>query len=57
MQWAEGVVDNEFLGKKKSKKCCIFHKQRAFGDWSDSDSDDECEECGKEDDDGGAAEP
>lgn len=45
VQWAENVVDNELLGKKKSKKCCIFHKQRMFGDWSDSDSDIECDEC------------
>lgn len=22
--WAEGTVDNEHLGKKKSKICCIF---------------------------------
>lgn len=46
VKWAEDVVDNEFAGKKKSKKCCIFHKQRVFGDWSDDDdSDMECD-CG-----------
>lgn len=72
VQWAENVVDNEFMGKKKSKserlsclfiihshdhflhdevvpscaECCIFHKQRNFGEWSDSeDSEAECEEC------------
>lgn len=46
VQWAEDVVDNEGLGKKSSKKCCIFHKQRAFGEWSDGeDSDAECEQC------------
>jgi hypothetical protein len=29
-----------------SAECCIFHKQRAFGEWSDdSDSDVECESC------------
>ena len=27
-------------------ECCIFHKQRAFGEWSDGeDSDAECEQC------------
>eukprot|EP00891_Asterochloris_glomerata_P001570 jgi/Astpho2/1570/Aster-x0480 len=31
------------MNKKKSKKCCIFHKQRPFGEWSDDDSD--CEDC------------
>lgn len=45
VQWAEDVVDNEFLGRKSSKKCCIFHKRREFGDWSDSDTDDEGEGC------------
>jgi len=39
----ESVVDNEGLGRKSSKRCCIFHKQRAFGesstDSSESDSD------------------
>eukprot|EP00545_Synedropsis_sp_CCMP1620_P012747 CAMPEP_0119003232 /NCGR_PEP_ID=MMETSP1176-20130426/439_1 /TAXON_ID=265551 /ORGANISM="Synedropsis recta cf, Strain CCMP1620" /LENGTH=154 /DNA_ID=CAMNT_0006954811 /DNA_START=35 /DNA_END=499 /DNA_ORIENTATION=- len=41
--WDEGVVDNEGLGRKSSKRCCIFHKQRAFDesstDTSDYDSD------------------
>jgi protein phosphatase 1 regulatory subunit 11 len=22
--WAEGTIDNEHMGKKKSKICCIF---------------------------------
>jgi hypothetical protein len=26
-------------------ECCIFHKQRAFGEWSDSE-DSGCDECG-----------
>lgn len=48
MRWAEDVVDNEFMNKKKSKKCCIFHRQRQFGEWSDDeDSDAECDECGE----------
>ncbi|KAK2077674.1 hypothetical protein QBZ16_004520 [Prototheca wickerhamii] len=42
VKWAEDVVDNELLGKRKSKKCCQFHKQRQFGDWSDSDSECDC---------------
>lgn len=45
VRWSEDVVDNEFMNKKKSKKCCIFHKQKSFGDWSDDDSDDECTDC------------
>lgn len=45
VRWAEDVVDNEFMNKKSSKKCCIFHKQRPFGEWSDDDSDTECNQC------------
>ncbi|KAL7196869.1 hypothetical protein ACSBR1_036813 [Camellia fascicularis] len=36
--WKEGTVDNEFLQKKSSKKCCIFHKDKPF-DEDDSDDD------------------
>jgi len=42
IRWSDDVVDNENMGKKKSKKCCIYHKPRAFGDWSDTDSEDGC---------------
>ena len=44
--WEEGVVDNEFLNRKKSKVCCIFHKARKPGE-SSSDS-----ESSSQDDDG-----
>ncbi|KAH9992247.1 protein phosphatase inhibitor, partial [Russula compacta] len=36
--WDEGVVDNEGLGRKKSKICCIYHRPRRF-DESSSDED------------------
>ena len=38
VQWQEGVVDNEFMGKKSSKCCCIYSKPHKFNE-SDSDSD------------------
>ena len=41
VRWSNDVVDNEHMNKKKSKKCCIYHKPRTFGDWSDTDSDDD----------------
>ncbi|KAF1839221.1 hypothetical protein BDW02DRAFT_564204 [Decorospora gaudefroyi] len=50
IQWAEDVIDNEGMGKKSSKVCCIYHKPRAAdessddsssSDSSDSDSDSE----------------
>ncbi|KAI9370952.1 phosphatase inhibitor-domain-containing protein [Aspergillus egyptiacus] len=51
IRWSEDVVDNEGMGKKSSKVCCIYHKTRPVGesssesesssdpDSSDSDSD------------------
>ncbi|KAK7205467.1 phosphatase inhibitor-domain-containing protein [Myxozyma melibiosi] len=43
--WSDEVIDNEGMGKKKSKVCCIFHKQRRFdessSDESSSSSDDD----------------
>ncbi|KAJ2316915.1 Type 1 phosphatases regulator ypi1, partial [Coemansia sp. RSA 2681] len=39
VQWASGTVDNEHMGRKKSKVCCIFRRQRQFGE---SDSDESC---------------
>lgn len=49
IRWAEDVVDNEGMGKKSSKVCCIYHKPHEPGgsdsdsssSSSDSDSDDE----------------
>lgn len=56
IQWAEGVIDNEGLGRKKSKVCCIYHKTREFGESSseeDSGSSSDDDESG----DDGAARP
>lgn len=58
--WAEDVVDNEGLGRKSSKVCCIYHKTREFGessseDDSSSDSSDDSDAGGSDSpDDGGA---
>mmetsp|Transcript_19947 Transcript_19947/g.30191 ORF Transcript_19947/g.30191 Transcript_19947/m.30191 type:complete len:171 (-) Transcript_19947:292-804(-) len=42
VRWNEDVIDNEGLGRKSSKRCCIFHKQRSFGESStDSENDDD----------------
>lgn len=38
VKWEEDVIDNENMGKKKSKICCIFHPNREFGELSDSSS-------------------
>ncbi|CEL11401.1 hypothetical protein ASPCAL14503 [Aspergillus calidoustus] len=43
IRWSEDVVDNEGMGKKSSKVCCIYHKARPVGESSSesesSDSD------------------
>ncbi|OAP55363.1 hypothetical protein AYL99_10336 [Fonsecaea erecta] len=60
--WAEDVVDNEGLGRKSSKVCCIYHKPREFGESSseddsssDSSSDSDSDAGGSDSpDDGGA---
>ena len=36
--WEEDVVDNEGLGRKSSKRCCIFSKKR---EWDESSSESE----------------
>lgn len=45
VRWSNDVVDNEHMNKKSSKKCCVFHRQRAFGNFSDSDDDELPEDC------------
>lgn len=34
VNWGVDVVDNEDMGKRKSNKCCIFHKRKKFGESS-----------------------
>lgn len=36
--WTENTVDNEKLGRKSSKICCIYHKPRNFDESSSEDS-------------------
>ena len=43
--WTEGTVDNEGLGRKKSKCCCVYVKPKAFGESSSDESDGDCEHC------------
>lgn len=46
VKWTNETVDNEHLGKKSSKCCCIYEKPRAFGESSsEEDDDDECDHC------------
>mmetsp|Transcript_31334 Transcript_31334/g.23281 ORF Transcript_31334/g.23281 Transcript_31334/m.23281 type:complete len:99 (-) Transcript_31334:53-349(-) len=47
--WTEDTIDNEHLGRKSSKRCCIFHKKKHFGesDSDETDSEDENRTKGK----------
>jgi len=39
--WHESVIDNEHMNKRKSKKCCIFHRSRSqYESSSEEDSSD-----------------
>jgi len=54
VHWDADTFDNEGLGRKSSKRCCIFHKKKAF-DESDTESDSDYEgPDGHGDGDGGA---
>ncbi len=39
LRWSEDTLNNEGLGRRSSKRCCIFHKQRKFGESSSEDED------------------
>uniref|UniRef100_A0A1I8A9J6 E3 ubiquitin-protein ligase PPP1R11 n=1 Tax=Steinernema glaseri TaxID=37863 RepID=A0A1I8A9J6_9BILA len=42
VRWADDTVDNEGMGKAKSKCCCIYKKPKKW-DESSSDDDSDCE--------------
>ncbi|KAL5043731.1 hypothetical protein BDW71DRAFT_199625 [Aspergillus fruticulosus] len=52
IRWSEDVVDNEGMGKKSSKVCCIYHKTRPVGESSSesesSDSESSDSDSGRE---------
>lgn len=39
VSWDDAVVDNEFLNKKSSKKCCIYKRPRKFDETDSEESD------------------
>uniref|UniRef100_A0A8C3UID7 E3 ubiquitin-protein ligase PPP1R11 n=1 Tax=Catharus ustulatus TaxID=91951 RepID=A0A8C3UID7_CATUS len=44
VEWSSDTVDNEHLGRRSSKCCCIYEKPRAFGESSSESSGPEEEE-------------
>lgn len=47
--WDEAVVDNEGLGRKKSKICCIYHRPRRFDESSDEEDSSETDASSDDD--------
>jgi len=45
VKWAEDTVDNENMGKKKSKCCCIYKKPKVFGESDTSSDDSDADDC------------
>jgi len=54
IQWAEDVIDNEGLGRKKSKVCCIYHAPKPIDESSDESSSDSDDNDSGDESDGGA---
>lgn len=44
VSWTNDTIDNENMGKKKSKCCCVYVKPHEYNE-SSSETDDECEHC------------
>ncbi|KAJ2868789.1 Type 1 phosphatases regulator ypi1 [Coemansia erecta] len=42
VRWTDDTVDNEDMNKKKSKVCCIFRKERQFGESDSDETDSSC---------------
>ncbi|KAL4801245.1 phosphatase inhibitor-domain-containing protein [Aspergillus unguis] len=50
IRWSEDVVDNEGMGKKSSKVCCIYHKTRPVGESSSESESSDSSSSDSEDD-------
>uniref|UniRef100_A0A672H6U8 E3 ubiquitin-protein ligase PPP1R11 n=1 Tax=Salarias fasciatus TaxID=181472 RepID=A0A672H6U8_SALFA len=47
VEWSSDTVDNEHLGRRSSKCCCVYEKPRQFGESSsESEGDEDDEGCG-----------
>lgn len=54
MRWDQDVIDNEGMGKKKSKVCCIYHRPRAY-DESSSEDESSSDDSSSDESDSGAS--
>lgn len=46
VEWSSDTVDNEHLGRRSSKCCCVYEKPRQFGESSSESEGDDDEGCG-----------
>ncbi|XP_066529694.1 E3 ubiquitin-protein ligase PPP1R11 [Hoplias malabaricus] len=46
VEWSSDTVDNEHLGRRSSKCCCIYEKPRQFGESSTESEGEDEEGCG-----------
>jgi len=45
VNWRQDTVDNEGLGRKSSKCCCVYKKPHEFGESSSDSEQDDCDHC------------
>lgn len=45
VKWNNDTVDNEHLGRKKSKCCCVYKKPHNFGESSSDSEEEDCDHC------------
>lgn len=43
--WKKDTVDNEGMGKKSSKCCCVYKKPHKFAESSSDSEEDDCDHC------------
>ncbi|KAJ3609328.1 hypothetical protein NHX12_023851 [Muraenolepis orangiensis] len=47
VEWSSDTVDNEHLGRRSSKCCCVYEKPKQFGESSsESEGEEDDEGCG-----------
>ncbi|XP_023665435.1 E3 ubiquitin-protein ligase PPP1R11 [Brienomyrus brachyistius] len=46
VEWSSDTVDNEHLGRRSSKCCCVYEKPRQFGQSSSESEGEDDEGCG-----------
>lgn len=48
VSWSDDTIDNENMGRRSSKRCCIFHKVKKFAESDSDESDEDVEKAKKQ---------